>query len=80
MGEVAKKHTTEIHDLIIEMAQMMRFTLTVGMGTNLEQRLTDYALTVKDFPTAMKEFEWRNGFFYRYSKLALSRDIRDPTP
>lgn len=80
MGEVADKHTEEIQDLVFEMGKMVRFTLTVGMGSDVDKRLLQYSRTVKDFPTAVKEFPWRNGFFYRYSQLALSRGLDDQTP
>jgi hypothetical protein len=80
MGQVADKHTDEVQDLVLELGKMMRFTLTVGMGSDIEKRLVEYARSVKDFPTAIKEFEWRNGFFYRYSKLATSRGLDDQTP
>lgn len=80
MGEVATKHTSEVNQMVNEMSQMCRFTLTVGMGNNIEDRLTEYALQVKDFPTALKEFEWRNGFFQKWSTLATSKGLRDQTP
>lgn len=80
MGEVAKMHVNEVTEMSVEMAQMVRFTLTVGMLPNIEDRLLAYARRVKDFPTAMKEFKWRNGFFYNYSKIAMDRDFPDPTP
>lgn len=80
MGQVADKHTAEVEELVLELGKMLRFTLTVGMGTDVEKRLVDYARSVKEFPTAMKEFQWRNGFFYRYSKLALNRGLDDQTP
>lgn len=68
MGQVASKHQSEVEEMVQEMGTMIRFTLAVGMGTGIEARLVDYARAVKDFPTSFKEFEWRNGFFYHYSK------------
>lgn len=80
MGEVAQLHQKEVTEMSIELAQMVRFTLTVGMLPNIEDRLLAYARVVKDFPTALKEFKWRNGFFYDYSMLAKKNKFNDPTP
>jgi hypothetical protein len=80
MGEVVAKHRDEVEELMAEMSTMVRFTLTVGMSSNMNNRLCDYAKTVKDFPTGLKEFEWRNGYFYKHSKLMTSRAFPDPTP
>lgn len=80
MGEVAQKHENEVGDMIRELATMIRFSLTVGMMADIEERLLAYARSVKDFPTALKEFEWRNGFFYEHSKLAMKNGFPDPTP
>ena len=80
MGEVARAHEKEVTEMSIELATMVRFTLTVGMLPNIEDRLLAYARAVKDFPTAIKEFEWRNGFFYKYSMLAKKNGLPDPSP
>ena len=80
MGEVARAHEQEVTEMSSELATMVRFTLTVGMLSNIEDRLLAYARTVKDFPTAVKEFEWRNGFFYNYSMLAKKNGLPDPSP
>lgn len=80
MGEVARAHEAEASEMAIELAQMIRFTLTVGMMPEIERRLLAYARVVKDFPTAFKEFKWRNGFFYDYSQIAKRNGLPDPTP
>lgn len=80
MGEVANMHQREVTEMSVELAQMVRFTLTVGMLPNIEERLLAYGRAVKDFPTALKEFKWRNGFFYEYSMLAKKNKFDDPTP
>lgn len=80
MGEVARFHVNEVTEMSVELASMIRFTLTVGMLPQIEERLLAYARRVKDFPTALKEFKWRNGFFYDYSQLAIKNRLPDPTP
>ena len=39
-----------------------------------------YARSVAHFPTAVKEFEWRNGWFHDLSKAALAKGLPDPMP
>lgn len=80
MGEVADHHESEITNLCQEMAGMVRFSLTVGMLPDIEKRLLAYARSVKDFPTAIKEFSWRNGYFYAHSQMCLKNGFPDPTP
>ena len=44
----------------------------------MEERLCAYARSVAHFPTAVKEFEWRNGYFYDITKEAVQSGTRDP--
>lgn len=80
MGEVSDMHVREVTEMSNELAQMVRFTLTVGMMPDIEKRLLAYGRAVKDFPSGLKEFKWRNGFFYDYSQLAKRNGFPDPTP
>ena len=74
--------------MIRELASFVRFTLSVALKVGLEDRLCAYSRTVEFFPTAIKEFEWRNGYFYRYSLMSGKRkaangiviDMPDATP
>ena len=78
----------EVVDIILELASFCRFTLAVSLKVDLEERLCEYARRVEFFPTALKEFEWRNGYFYRYSLMAgkrknaagLEYEMPDSTP
>lgn len=80
MGEVATAHETEVSDMVSELCTMLRFTLAVAMMSGTEQRLIQYAKSVADFPTGLKEFMWRNGWFYGKSRLALANNFSDPSP
>ena len=88
VGEVEEKHKDEVVDIILELASFCRFTLAVSLKVDLEERLCEYARRVEFFPTALKEFEWRNGYFYRYSLMAgkrknaagLEYEMPDSTP
>eukprot|EP00188_Purpureofilum_apyrenoidigerum_P002494 Plantae.Rhodophyta-Purpureofilum_apyrenoidigerum.ctg25538.p1 GENE.Plantae.Rhodophyta-Purpureofilum_apyrenoidigerum.ctg25538~~Plantae.Rhodophyta-Purpureofilum_apyrenoidigerum.ctg25538.p1 ORF type:complete len:330 (+),score=74.01 Plantae.Rhodophyta-Purpureofilum_apyrenoidigerum.ctg25538:183-1172(+) len=80
VGEVESKHRNEVGEMVGEMALMLRTTLATVLFPELESRLCAYSRVVKDFPTGLKEFEWRNGFFYNFTKLAKDRGFPDPTP
>mmetsp|Transcript_14470 Transcript_14470/g.39354 ORF Transcript_14470/g.39354 Transcript_14470/m.39354 type:complete len:354 (+) Transcript_14470:1-1062(+) len=88
VGEVESKHRTLVEALIRELATMTRFTLSVALKTGLEERLCAYSRKVDFFPTSLKEFKWRNGWFYRYTLLSgtttnrngIKIEMPDPTP
>ena len=44
------------------------------------ERLCAYSRTVAHFPTAVKEFPWRNGYFADLSQEAREGGQEDPCP
>merc|ERR1719217_522446 len=44
------------------------------------ERLAAYGRVVAHFPTAVKEFEWRNGWFYAITEAAVKDGKADPCP
>jgi hypothetical protein len=81
VGEVESKHTAEVDALIIELASAGAAALGgLHLGPNLPARLRAYARSVAHFPTAVKEFEWRNGWFWGASEHAAAEGRADPTP
>jgi len=80
VGEVAASHRGELSDIIGELAGIATSTSGVAFPAGLVDRLVAYGNSVAHFPTAMKEFEWRNGFFYKISQKALSAGGEDPAP
>mmetsp|Transcript_6050 Transcript_6050/g.10752 ORF Transcript_6050/g.10752 Transcript_6050/m.10752 type:complete len:342 (-) Transcript_6050:1650-2675(-) len=80
VGQVEKKHSSEVADLVQEMAMMARSTARVALAGGTLDRVLAYCRSVPDFPTALKEFEWRNGYFYEFSLLARKKGIDDPMP
>lgn len=71
-----------------ELASFIRYTLSVSLFSGLDDRLNLYAQKMEFMPTSIKEFEYRNGYFYKYAKMAGVRinpagikvDIPDTTP
>ena len=68
-----------------ELASFIRYTLSVSLFTG---RLNAYAQKMEFLPTAITDFENRNGYFYRYAKMAGTRvnaagikvEVPDTTP
>ena len=80
VGDVESKHQSEVRSLIAELAAGASAATGAKFGPRLEDRLCAYARSVAHFPTAVKELEWRNGWFYELSKAAMARGEKDPFP
>ena len=77
VGEVASKHKDEVGAMCRELASFIRYTLSVSLFSGLDDRLASYARHLEFLPTSLKEFEFRNGYFYRYSLMAGTRTTAD---
>ena len=83
VGEVEAQHAEEVGRLIKEL--LAAATSECGASfddadTVVVPRLMAYARSVAHFPTAVKEFEWRNGFFHGLSAQATAAGRPDPCP
>lgn len=78
VGEVEKNHHDEVIMLVKELAGAASKAKGVIFDVGIEERLCSYARAVADFPTALKEFEWRNGWFYALSQKATASGSSDP--
>lgn len=80
VGDVESQHTAEVSYLISELASAVTQATGVEFGPQMPERLCAYGRSVAHFPTAVKEFEWRNGFFYGLSQQASDNFYPDPCP
>lgn len=80
VGIVEKEHRHEVVELINELAGAAFVETGTEFDSGIEDRLCAYARSVAHFPTAVKEFGWRNGWFYEISKGALASGKEDPCP
>lgn len=81
VGEVESKYKDDVSKLILETFSAGAKSLGISANTDgLVDRLCAYARSVSHFPTAVKEFPWRNGYFYNLSKQAIDQDSDDPCP
>ncbi|KMT03790.1 hypothetical protein BVRB_8g189350 [Beta vulgaris subsp. vulgaris] len=80
VGAVEKEYRSEVSDLIAELASAAAAEKGFVFEEGIEERLCAYSRAVAHFPTAVKEFKWRNGWFYSLSEKAISEGKPDPCP
>ena len=64
VGEVEKEHSEQLRSVIAELCAAGEAELGVKLDEGAYERLAAYGRSVAHFPTAVKEFEWRNGWFH----------------
>ena len=64
VGEVEAEHSEQLRAVIAELCAAGATELGVKLDDGAYERLAAYGRSVAHFPTAVKEFEWRNGWFY----------------
>ncbi|KAH0436082.1 hypothetical protein IEQ34_026489 [Dendrobium chrysotoxum] len=72
-----KIHVTS---LIAELESAAAAERQLTFDDGLEERLCAYSRAVAHFPTAVKEFKWRNGWFYSLTEKAIALGKDDPCP
>lgn len=87
VGDVESKHRAEVEQLILELANaacqhQRKLPGREGFAfeDGLVERLCAYARSVAHFPTAIKEMQWRNGWFLGMSEAAQRDGSPDPCP
>mmetsp|Transcript_33018 Transcript_33018/g.72709 ORF Transcript_33018/g.72709 Transcript_33018/m.72709 type:complete len:292 (-) Transcript_33018:180-1055(-) len=80
VGDVESLHTTEVRALIGELMTTAAKEAHISFPDGAIDRLCAYARSVAHFPTALKEFEWRNGYFASISQRAMAQGGADPCP
>ncbi|XP_020533544.1 uncharacterized protein LOC105630280 isoform X2 [Jatropha curcas] len=80
VGTVEKEYRSEASSLIAELASAAAAEKGLEFEESIEERLCAYSRAVAHFPTAVKEFKWRNGWFYSLSQKALAQGKPDPCP
>lgn len=80
VGEVESGHKEEVAKLIGELAAAGSRQLGISLDAGVVERLCAYARSVSHFPTAVKEFPWRNGWFYSITQAAAAKGQTDPCP
>jgi len=80
VGTVEAEHSEELASLAAELCAAGEADLGVELDPGAIARLSAYGRSVAHFPTAVKEFEWRNGWFHAISQAAVAAGRPDPMP
>jgi len=80
VGDVESNHADQLRALVTELCAAGEEALGVKLPDGVYDRLAAYGRSVAHFPTAVKEFEWRNGWFYALTKQAVAQGAPDPMP
>ena len=80
VGAVEAQHKAQVVALLRELCAGAAAAEGVAFDDQCVDRLCAYARSVSHFPTAVKEFEWRNGYFHGLSVAALAAGKADPFP
>ncbi|KAJ8600252.1 hypothetical protein CTAYLR_002002 [Chrysophaeum taylorii] len=80
VGEVEANYASEFDELAEEMVSAGEAALGITLAPGYLDRLKAYARSVSHFPTAIKEFSYRNGWFYKMSMDAFAAGQSDPLP
>jgi hypothetical protein len=80
VGDVASTYKDEVVALIEELLAGTSACTGAKFSPGAVERLLAYARQVAHFPCGVKEFAWRNGFFYGLSEEAMKNGKPDPFP
>lgn len=80
VGDVASKHSADLERMVAEMMSVLVEERGVSFKPGVPERLLAYAKTVAHFPTALKEFDWRNKFFLDLTRARAAAGKDDLTP
>ncbi|KAK8964946.1 hypothetical protein KSP40_PGU022273 [Platanthera guangdongensis] len=80
VGILEKTYGEEVTSLIAELRLAAAAERRLTFDECMEERLCAYSRAVAHFPTAVKEFKWRNGWFYSLTENSLALGKGDPCP
>lgn len=84
VGEVKERFSEDMDALVSEMTAAVEARYGITFEAGVSERLAAYTDVVATFPCAVKEFEWRNGFFWAISrqlvKDAAGDEAKDALP
>ena len=64
VGQAQSEHTELVEKIINELIAAVSKKEGIVFSEGATKRLAAYTDVVTDFPAAVKEFEWRNQYFY----------------
>lgn len=70
VGEAGSKHKDLVEKVINELVAAVSAKEGITFESGTIERLAAYTDVVADFPCGVKEFEWRNQYFYNLGDTA----------
>ena len=70
VGQAGKDHKDLVEQVISELVAAVSAKEGISFPSGTIERLAAYTDVVTDFPCAVKEFEWRNQYFYNLGEEA----------
>lgn len=64
VGQAGSEHSQLVQDVILELTSAVSAKEGIAFPPGTIERLAAYTDVVADFPCGVKEFEWRNKYFY----------------
>ena len=64
VGEICRSHEPQTRALIEELKGVAQRALHIELDDLVAQRLIEYSLSIPDYQGAVKEWPWRNGWFW----------------
>ena len=83
VGEAGAHHGELVENIVNELVAAVAAKEGIGFPAGTMERLAAYTDVVADFPCGVKEFEWRNQYFYNLgddacpTHNALLRDCKE---
>ena len=65
VGQAGIEHKGLVEAVITELVKAVQAKEGITFADGVISRLASYTEVVADFPCAVKEFEWRNQYFYK---------------
>jgi len=72
VGQAGSDHKELVEDVISELVAAVSAKEGITFPDGVVERLASYTAVVTDFPCGVKEFEWRNQYFYNLGDDACS--------
>ena len=73
VGEICRTQEAQARNLIAELQEVAQRELHIRLDDLVAQRLIDYSLSIPDYKGAVKEWPWRNGWFWDREQSPLHR-------
>jgi len=71
VGDAGKDHSDTIESIVLELVAAVSAREGIEFPTGTLERLKSYTDVVADFPCGVKEFEWRNQYFWNLGDDAV---------